>query len=355
MSLFFGASYGALFASKLLFANHNATLVCLPDEAELINAEGIRVRMPVRHRADPIEIDSRSAPGRLAAKSPRSVDPAGFDLAVFAMQEPQYSAEELHELLDQVARAGVPSLSIMNMPPLPFLTRIPAIDTEKLAHCYRATAPWSNFEPTTFTLASPDAQAYRPPDEAANVLQVSLPTNFKVAPFGADVHTDMLRRLADDIDRIRYDLGSGESCELPVKLRLRESLFVPLAKWAMLLTGNYRCIGDGSVRSINEAVHDDLEAAATMYGWVCDVCKSLGAGSDDMVPFEKYANAAKSLVKPSSVARALDAGAVHVERVDLLVQAIAAQKGLGSDMLDLTVSRVDAMLERNRDRHGSAV
>ena len=37
--------------------------------------------------------------------------------------------------------------------------------------------------------------------------------------------------------------------ELPVKLRVHDSIFVPLAKWAMLLTGNYRCVTeDGADR-----------------------------------------------------------------------------------------------------------
>ena len=43
-----GASYGSLLATKLLLAGHSARLICLPDEAELINAEGTRVRLPVK-------------------------------------------------------------------------------------------------------------------------------------------------------------------------------------------------------------------------------------------------------------------------------------------------------------------
>ena len=35
--------------------------------------------------------------------------------------------------------------------------------------------------PKLMTLASPDPQAFRPPEEPMNVLQVALPTNFKVA------------------------------------------------------------------------------------------------------------------------------------------------------------------------------
>jgi len=46
------------------------------------------------------------------------------------------------------------------------------------------------------------------------------------------------------------------------------------------------------------------------------------------VPFDKYANAAQNLLKPSSAARAIDAGAPNIERVDKLVQKIAAQRGM---------------------------
>ncbi len=55
--LILGASYGSLLASKMMFAGHNVSLVCLPAEANLINAEGFRVRLPVKGRAAPIEID----------------------------------------------------------------------------------------------------------------------------------------------------------------------------------------------------------------------------------------------------------------------------------------------------------
>ena len=44
-----GASYGSLLAIKLVLAGHKMRLVCLPNEVEVINAEGIRVRMPVGH------------------------------------------------------------------------------------------------------------------------------------------------------------------------------------------------------------------------------------------------------------------------------------------------------------------
>jgi hypothetical protein len=74
----------------------------------------------------------------------------------------------------------------------------------------------------------------------------------------------------------------------------------------------------------------------------------LGADDADLVPFEKYAQAAEGLAKPSSAARALFGGAEHIERVDCLVRRIAAQRGLQSEALDEIVRLVDARLARNR-------
>src|SRR5262249_24953926 len=51
--LIMGASYGSLLASKLQFGGHQVKLVCLPQEADLINAEGFRVRLPIKGRKDP--------------------------------------------------------------------------------------------------------------------------------------------------------------------------------------------------------------------------------------------------------------------------------------------------------------
>jgi hypothetical protein len=176
---------------------------------------------------------------------------------------------------------------------------------------------------------------------------VRLPTNFKAARFDSDRDTAMLRGIAADVEAARFKLG-GESIELPVKLKVHDSVFVPLAKWAMLLAGNYRCVQADGVRSIKDAVHGNLAESREVYGWVVDLCVSLGASRDDMVPFEKYAAAAQSLGSPSSAARALANGAPHIERVDRLVQSVAAQRGLHSKVVDETVALVDAWLVRNR-------
>ena len=345
--LILGASYGSLLATKLALAGHNATMVCLPAEQELINRIGTLIRLPVRQLNKSIEINSQDLPGSISACSADDASPEQFDLIVLAMQEPQYSVPTVSKLLKRVALSRIPCMSIMNMPPLPFLARLPTINTDLIRGAYTDPSVWADFDPKLMTLASPDPQAFRPPDEPVNVLQVGLPTNFKVSRFDSDTHTQLLSGLQADIEATRYKVDNL-LVELPVKLKVHDSVFVPLAKWLMLITGNYRCVMDKDMRSIKDAVHSDIDASQNIYSWVGDLCISLGAKSDDLVPFEKYAAAAKGLLKPSSAARALLAGAQNIERVDKVVQSLAASKGLNHPELDAIVSRVDSWLKKNR-------
>jgi len=351
--LIMGASYGSLLASKILFGGHHVHLVCLPAEADLINTEGFRVRLPVRGRKDPVELDSRKLPGKVTAGGAAGVKPENYDLIGLAMQEPQYRSPGVRELLDAVARSRVPCMSIMNMPPLPYVKRIPGLDYDALKPAYTDPSVWDNFDPGSITLCSPDPQAIRPPDEKVNVLMVTLPTNFKVARFDSEKSTGILRQLQQEIDAVRYDAPEGK-IQLPVHLRVHDSIFVPLAKWSMLLAGNYRCVTKDGMRTAQEAVWSDVETSRSVYNFVFDLCVKLGANPGDLVPFEKYAEAAQSLTRPASAARALQNGAPFIERADKLVQLIARQKGLSHPAIDAQVALVDSRLEANRKKAAAA-
>jgi hypothetical protein len=347
--LLMGASYGSLLASKLLFGGHSIHLVCLPAEADLINAEGFKVRLPVRGRKDPVLLESSKLPGKVTAGPATGVDPKQYDLVGLCMQEPQYRSAGVRELLDLVGKSGRPCMSIMNMPPLPYIKRIPGLDYEALKAAYTDPTVWDSFDPKLITLNSPDPQAIRPPDGKANELLVTLPTNFKCARFDDDKNTAILRNLEKDVDAARFDTPEGK-IELPVKLKIYDSIFVPLAKWAMLLAGNYRCITKDGMRTAKEAVHADIETSRSVYNFVNDLCFKLGAKPTDMVPFEKYAAAAESLTRPAAAARALYNGAPNIERADKLVQLIARQKGLSNPAIDAGVALVDEMLAANRKK-----
>ena len=338
--LILGASYGSLLATKLLMAGHNVTLVCRQKTAELINRDGTEVRIKLRDEPMHRAIFSRDLPGTLDAAAPEDVDLSRYDLVGLAMQEPQYTNHTIRVLLMKVAEANLPCLSIMNMPPLPYLKRIPALADMQLEEAYTNAQVWERFKPGLMSLCSPDPQAFRPPEEAPNVLHVGLPTNFKAATFADEAHNLLLRELETDIAAVTLD---GQ--DVPVKLKAFDSLFVPLAKWSMLLTGNYRCITPHEPRSIRDAVHEDLKLSQSIYDHVDAIARRLGADPKDQVPFEKYAKAAESLLKPSSAARAVAAGAPFIERVDLLVKLISHQLGIPSAEIDRTVEIVDHKLD----------
>jgi hypothetical protein len=332
-----------------MFGGHSVKLVCLPEEADLINSEGFRVRLPIRGRAEPVEIDSRQLPGHVSAAGANGVNPSEYDLIGLAMQEPQYGSPGVRGLLDAVAKSRVPCMSIMNMPPLAYMRRIKGLNSELLKPAYTAPEVWDGFEPGAITLCSPDPQAIRPPGEKLNVLQVTLPTNFKVARFDDERGNEIVRRLEKEIDAARFDVAEGK-IELPVKLRFYDSIFVPLAKWAMLMAGNYRCITEDGMRTAKEAVHSDLEASRSIYNFVIEVCTRIGASRDELVPFEKYAAAANELSRPA----ALGNGALNIERADKLVQLAARQHGMSNPVLDQIVALVDRRLEANRRAKAAA-
>jgi hypothetical protein len=345
--LLLGASYGSLLASKLLFGGHSIHLVCLPAEANLINAEGFKVRLPIRGRAEPVLLESRKLFGKVTAGGSAGINPGDYDLVGLCMQEPQYRSPGVRELLDAIGKSRVRCMSIMNMPPLPYMKRIPGLDPAALDAAYTDPRVWDSVDPKKITLNSPDPQAIRPPDGKANELLVTLPTNFKCARFEDDNDTAIVRHLEQDVEAARFDTPEGK-IELSVKLKVYESIFVPLAKWSMLLAGNYRCITKGGMRTAKEAVHTNIEESRSVYNFVFDLCIKLGANPVDLVPFEKYAAAALSLSRPASAARALFNGAPNIERCDKLVQLIAKQKGLSHPVIDANVALVDELIEKNR-------
>ena len=74
-----------------------------------------------------VDIDSRKLAAPVAAATPEEVQPAGFDMAILAMQESQYGESGVRRLMQRLAQAGTPCLALMNMPPPPYLRRIPGL------------------------------------------------------------------------------------------------------------------------------------------------------------------------------------------------------------------------------------
>ena len=122
-TLIMGASYGSLLGTKIAMGGHNATMVCLPAEVEAFNANGARVRMPLKGRDGLVEIDSRSLPGKLAAAGLLESGEAGeikeacllyhritqvLRLCVTGAYDPAKSPAGLNQLVARAA--GVPDI-----------------------------------------------------------------------------------------------------------------------------------------------------------------------------------------------------------------------------------------------------
>ncbi len=209
--LIMGASYGSLLATKLLLAGHNVKLVCLPAEAELINQEGTRVRMPVEGPRGPGRGRLAQAAGQAVGGGPGDGQPADYDLVALAMQEPQYRSPGVRELLDAVAKAKVPCMSIMNMPPLPYLKRIPGLDAAKLrARLHRRHASGTAsirlhdaVQPRPAGVPPAGGEGQRAAGDAADQLQgrrASIPTSTPRSCASSQA----------DIEAARFDTGDGD-------------------------------------------------------------------------------------------------------------------------------------------------
>ena len=113
------------------------------------------------------------------------------------------------------------------------------------------------------------------------------------------------------------------------------------------MAGNFRCIKKEGMIAISEAVHGDMEQSKAVYEWTTDLCVKLGASRSDLVPFDKYANAAKGLSQPSSAAKALARGVASIERVDKLVMKLAAQLDMNHPEIDAIVDNVEWYVAKN--------
>ena len=263
------------------------------------------------------------------------------------MQEPHYRSPACVKLLDAVGKSRVPCMSIMNMPPLPYIKRIPGLDNKALEAAY--TDPrCGTGRPEQDHAQQPgpagDPPARRPGQRAARHAAHQL----QCARFEDDKDTQIVRNLEKDVDAARFDAPEGK-IELPVKLKRLRSIFVPLAKWSMLLAGNYRCITKDGMRTAQEAVHTDIEESRSVYNFVFDLCVKLGAKPDDLVPFENMRRGAEPDAASLGGARAQQRPP-NIERADKLVQLIAKQKGLSHPVIDAGVALVDERLAANRKK-----
>ena len=114
--LFLGASFGVVLGMRMAAAGHKVTFVCRNHEADLINTGRVHLRVAAKQKAAPLDIGPQHCPIAPDAALPEDIKPQGYDLVCLAMQEPQFSAPGVRDLVVRIAATSTPVLSIMNMP-----------------------------------------------------------------------------------------------------------------------------------------------------------------------------------------------------------------------------------------------
>ena len=337
--LVLGASYGLLFAARAALGGHRVDIVGRVDEVTQINRDRICVNFPARRKSEKIEISEHTANLDVHAIIPSQAIPQHYDIVVLAMQENQFLDPEIYDLAVKIAESRVPVLSVMNMALPPYLKRLDNVWHPSLTSVYHRPDLWERFDPANFSHSSPDPQAIRTDASNSSELTVTLGSNFKIAPFKSRRDQNLISQLCRTANAAP-NLTDASVSKPSVYFIACHSEHVPLAKWPMLMTGNYRCITDSAPTSIRDAVHQNLEVSEAIYDTVTALCRELGARDLDMVSFASYAKATRLLIRPSSVARALEQENPRVERMDILIEKLLGSRNMGSDLISQIVNRV---------------
>lgn len=340
--LVIGASYGLLVASKIATAGMPVTVVGHPWEVETINKLGVEIEFgPNKVLKPPM------GPDGVWLCLPDMVRVSQYDLVFLCVQEPQVGSCEIHNLLSRIG-SRLPIAAVMNMPPLPFLSRDSAFQPSKFIHAYRSAPTWSQISERRVTATSPDPQAFRDDPDRPGRLLVTLASNFKFAPFDSQDDQRLLTSITRLASRVTAPWG-----RVPVNFLTRSSIFTPLTKWPMLITGNCRCVREQGVSPlpISEVVSRDRDQSQILYTSINNALIKVGVPVSILVPFEKYLIASARLSRPSSIALALESGATDVERIDLMVQALLSlhdDNNTAANLVADIVDRIDRRLSLNR-------
>ena len=317
--LVIGANYGLLLAGMLKERGFDIAVFGKEKEVEILNQEGFSFNMN----------DSfwRFAPSN-KLKFISSFNEDNYDLVILAVQEPTLSNPKIAEIVSFISKNSLPILSIMNIPLLNFLIDIVGIKNIVNSEAIYSSLKCSNLLNSKLIINSnPEPQIFS--KDKFNSLNIRL---------GGVFRCSCLNILNEDVI---LDLTKSIENGLPVKIKSYKSPWVSLSKLPMLMTGNYRCLDNFKLKSIYEAVYQDIKLSEIIYNQVIEMMKKLGAERGAIIPFKSYLKASVKLDAPSSVCRSIFSGQQNVERVDKLIQSISKSIGYNSPEIDNIVNNIN--------------
>lgn len=340
--LILGANYGLLCAMRFALGGHTVDIVCRNEEIAALNQSGIKIDIATRGGGERTMICDQTAAMEINGISAKDAHKRSYDFVVFAMQEGQFADPEIAALAQSIAQQKLPTISLMNISTAPFLKTLNHGWDETFTAFFHGRDVWDQFDPAYFSQSSPDPQIFKPNPTEPTHVQVRLASNFKLAPFANEqINARLIKTCKSSNAAPNLKTGTPKP---RVNLVVGRSRYVALAKWPMLIAGNYRCVTSGEPIAIKDAVFADVEQTRTIYDQVLKLCLSLGASGTDLVPFGAYCKAAQQLDKPSSVSRAAELPGAKLERMDLLIHTLCNIHDVAVPELDRIVERIENKL-----------
>lgn len=321
--LILGGGYGLLLAGFLHERSINFDIFATPEEVRVLNDDGFIIR-------------GRSQPDLQVVPNVRwhaitELDSFKYDLVVFSMPEGSYKNSGLNDLLISILHNKTPILNVMNIPLPKFVsdTLKCLTNVSRVKGCFSSFSVLNKIPAAQIINASPEPQIYKGPK--INEINIRLGGVFRCSNFNGRIKSNYFDRLREQ----------PTTTSLPISIKDYASPWTSVSKWPMLLTGNYRCISEGKIVTIADAVLKDLNSSAAIYNQIACDMRLLGAPRNTIIPFNFYANVAKKLDAPSSVARAIIGGSRNIERVDLLLLKIFSLKGIQNLQLEKISRNID--------------
>jgi hypothetical protein len=319
--LILGSNYGLLAAAYLKERNIDFDIFTTSEEAQFLTVNGFNffyknevcaVVRPDNHWSVFSQSDL--------------LHPEKYDLVILAMQEPTFSMPTLESLLKKLGH--LPILSVMNIPPASFIRNDLGLHKVDYSGIYHSPFFFDNSSTNKFIHASAEPQIFA--NEKGGNFYIRLGGAFRCSFTNQKIESQLVQVLLRPI----------VNSKLPVTIKNYLSPWVSISKFPMLIAGNYRCISNGVLRSIGDAVHQDLKLSEVIYCEAANGLKALGAPRNSIVPFKNYSLAAINLTSPSSVARSLISGG-RIERTDKLLQHIFHAYQLPCVEIDKIVRQID--------------
>jgi hypothetical protein len=320
--LVIGANYGLLFAALLLERGFGVDIFTTKHEADTLNKEGFEISSSTHQKKFNVSSNWRAI---------NHIDDFSYSFIVLAVQEPNLSIPEISNTIRYLIKKNKIFLSIMNIPLYEFLSNISTFaKLKKPEEIYNSLDTTRHLSLNQIINSSPEPQISS--ESKFNIIRIRLGGAFRCSSL------NMLDNKI--IDKL---LGIPQN-SLPISIKTYSSPWVSLSKAPMLLTGNYRCIVEGKLCSISEAVNLNIIKSELIYNSTVNILKKLGARREHVVPFGRYVKSSIYLNAPSSVCRSIVMGNSKVERVDKLIKKLGVNNNIIYEEINEIVYDIDKYL-----------